>query len=126
MKKVVPKVDVNAAVAAKLSRAQKRREERYANERVVYAYASRDGLADNMLLLPRSTEKGHSAYLEMQIASLIQNGVDTKKVEGFWLLRLGVFNKMTYDFKKERPVCVLRIDDVIKKVNEIKKGVCNV
>lgn len=109
-----------SSVVDKLKRAQARRERRFANLRVVYSYSVNGNLTDNLLLLPKDTEKAHQEFLRSQLSSVFAT-VPANWSPDFNVVRIGVFDKSSCEFRKESHkviISVRELYDLYKKVNE--------
>lgn len=119
-------MDVNKKMADKLARAQARREKRFANDRVVYAYRERSTgfITDNLILLSKSEEYAHAKFIEHEIFGLFQTGYKADGIVGYDVVKIGDFNKADLSFKKSPlkiVVDISRLYDAFLKYGETMK-----
>lgn len=109
-----------------LLRAQKRRDEKYRNERTVYAYRERSTgvLTDNLLLLPESEKAGHVPFFEQMISRyLVDNpGAD---IDRFDIVRVGVFNKVLNNYRPVKPLVALNLSELKDRFCKVHKEKTN-
>ena len=110
--------EVKRAIKA-LKIAQAKREKRYADTRVVYAYLnpSNGKCTDNLILLPADTVDAHEDYLRNAISHLLNDASDEriKAVSKIRIMRIGTFRVDTLEFRKlQKPIKLFTFGDVVK------------
>lgn len=108
-------------LAEKFCRAEAKRHKRYASERSVYAYRAKgsDVITDNLLLLPRESERAHRDFLRVQLGKLGSEGLAMYK--DFSLIRIGHFNVNSLKFLSCSSKVIVDIKEVIDDLRKIEK-----
>lgn len=104
-----------------LDKSESRRHKRFEFDRCVYAYRMNgcSKISDNLLLLPKESEKAHPNYLRAKYGMV---GSDTLSAfKDLSLVLIGHFNVQTLKFTRCHEKVVLLFNEVINDLRKVEK-----